>query len=193
MKNLKLGLLLLFFVAFTSNQAVHAQNKIENKEKIQSTSVDNEINRVKIEKRIENIEEEMKKASPEDQVQMQNKIDAYRLKNGIEDKATIKAKKEAQLQKRAQMVQGNPGVNKAGYEAMLTQKKLESSAKQIEIAKAKLNAAKIEGSLSAANVQQHELKIQAAEKELKEANIALDKKMSVLKQEHAQRKSMPNK
>lgn len=192
MKNLKLGLLLLIFVAFAGNQSVLSQNKIENKQKIQATNVNNEVNQTKIEQRIQNMEEEMKKASPEEQAQMRDKIDAYKVKSGINDKEALQAKKR-EMEGKPSLVAQNPGVNKAGYEAMLTQKKLESSAKQIEIAKAKLTAAKKEGNLSADKIQQKEVKIKAAEKELKEANIALDKKRSLLKQEHVQRSASQDK
>jgi len=161
MKNLKLVVILFVFVAFASSQSVLAQNKTGNSEDEISALV-----------------KEMETATPEERVKIEEKINAYKKAMMNEGDVQSNEFNDKQLDIEKQEIM------QAYAKTVETEQALQLSEERINDARKKLNAAKEDGSLSAQEINEREAKISNAERELKEANIALEKNRSLIMEKH---------
>lgn len=161
MKNLKLVVILFVFVAFASSQSVIAQNKTVNSEEEISALV-----------------KEMETATPEERVKIEEKINAYKkaTMNDGDVQANEFSGKQHDIEKQE--------IQQAYAKTIETEQALQLSEERINDARKKLDAAKKDGNLSVQELNEREAKISNAEKELKEANIALDKTRSLIMKKH---------
>jgi len=161
MKKLKLVLILFVFVVFSSSQSVLAQNKTGN-------SDDN----------ISSLIKELETATPEERVQIEEKINAY--KAAMVNEGDVQNKEITNNQhdlEKEQIIQAYAKTNEA-------EETLKLNEERIYEARKKLNKAKEDGSLSAQEIEEREAKISNAEKELKEASIALEKNRNLIMKRH---------
>lgn len=179
MKNFKTVLFAFALVMFVGSTATYAQEKAQDvRGKTQKTLKDNtHSNSENVEAsqmKIKQMQERLDNATPEKRAQLEAKMMDYKksqMNNGTTNSE-------------ARALNSKLEVKEAYQETKQTRVMLEDSSVKIKMAHERLEVAKKAGTLSAEEISVKEAKIATAEKELKEANNALDKKQKVIMRMH---------